>query len=329
MFTESLVRRTLRGLVHGRVVAVDRSATGSVALTIEANANWTSFRAGQYTQLSVEIDGVRQTRCYSMCSVADGGRRFQLGIKAHPQGLVSQWLVANAEPGLMVALTPPAGEFVLPDTRPERILLVSGGSGITPVLSMLRTLCAEGHAGPVTFLHYNQSPEAVLFGAEIEALAAAHPNVRVVNHYGALLTEDHLDAAEPQWRDADAFVCGPPPMMDAVRALYDAVGAPHRFHNEAFTLAAFVGEAGDVGGALRFGASGIDVASDGRTVLEQAEAAGLTPQNGCRMGICHTCPRRLAAGTVRNAVTGELTSDRDVDVRICVSVPVGDVEIDL
>jgi ferredoxin-NADP reductase len=329
MFTESLVRRTLRGLVHGRVVAVDRSAAGSVALTIEANANWTPFRAGQYTQLSVEIDGVRQTRCYSMCSVADGGRRFQLGIKAHPEGLVSQWLVANAEPGLVVALTPPAGEFVLPDTRPERILLVSGGSGITPVLSMLRTLCAEGHEGAVTFLHYNQSPEAVLFGAEIEGLAAAHPNVRVVNHYGALLTEDHLDAAEPHWRDADAFVCGPPPMMDAVRAHYDAVGAPHRFHNEAFTLAAFVGEAGDVGGALRFGASGIDVASDGRTVLEQAEAAGLTPQNGCRMGICHTCPRRLAAGTVRNAVTGELTSDRDVDVRICVSVPVGDVEIDL
>jgi ferredoxin-NADP reductase len=333
MFTESLVRRTLTGQVHGRIVEVDRSATGSVALTIEPNSNWAGFQAGQYTQLSIEIDGVRQTRCYSMCSAASGNgsadRSFQLGIKAHPEGLVSQWLVANAEVGLIVGLTPAAGEFVLPAARPERVLLISGGSGITPVLSMLRTLCAEGHTGPVTFLHYNASPDAVLCSARIDALGAAYPNVRVVNHYGALISEAHLDDADPHWRDADAFVCGPPPMMDAVRAHYECAGAPERFHNEAFTLAAFVGEAGDVGGTLRFGAANLEVASDGRSVLEQAEAAGLTPLNGCRMGICHTCPRRLAAGTVRNALTGELTSDPNVDVRICVSVPVGDVEIDL
>jgi ferredoxin-NADP reductase len=264
-----------------------------------------------------------------MCSVAGSDRRIQLGIKAQPEGLVSQWLVANAEPGLVVGLTPAAGEFVLPADRPADILLISGGSGITPVLSMLRTLCAEGHTGAVTFLHYNATADAVLFGNDIDALAAAHPNVRIVTHYNALLTEEHLDAANPNWRDADAFVCGPPPMMDAVRAHYEAAGAPERFHNEAFTLATFVGEAGDVGGTLRFGTAQLEVASDGRTVLEQAEAAGLTPQSGCRMGICHTCPRRLAHGTVRDAVTGELTSDPGVDVRICVSVPVGDVEIDL
>jgi len=315
--------------VRGRIVDVDRSATGSVLLTIESNGNWTGFRAGQYTQLSVEIDGVRHTRCYSMASVAGRARRFQLGVKAHPKGLVSQWLVANAAPGLVVGLTPASGEFVLPDVRPERILLISGGSGITPVLSMLRSLCAEGHAGPVTFLHYNQSPEAVLCRDDIVALDHAHPNVRCIMLYNELLTEAHLDGADPQWRAADAFVCGPAGLMDGVRSLYEAAGAPERFHNEAFTLTAFVGEARNVSGALRFGATGIEVASDGRTLLDQAEAAGLSPQSGCRMGICHTCPRKLSCGTVRNAVTGELTSDPGVDVRICVSVPVGDVEIDL
>src|SRR2546421_313224 len=129
MFTESLVRRTLTGQVHGRIVEVDRSATGSVALTIEPNANWTGFQAGQYTQLSVEIDGVRQTRCYSMCSAAPekgaADPSFQLGIKAHPEGLVSQWLVANAEVGLVVGLTPATGEFVIPAARPARVLLIS------------------------------------------------------------------------------------------------------------------------------------------------------------------------------------------------------------
>src|SRR5688500_17180072 len=118
MFTESLMRRTLSGLVHGRIVAVDHSATNAVLLTIGPNANWPAFRAGQSTQLSVEIDGVRHTRCYSMCSVAGSGRRFQLGVKAHPDGLVSQWLVANAEVGMVVGLTPGSGEFFLPDARP-------------------------------------------------------------------------------------------------------------------------------------------------------------------------------------------------------------------
>lgn len=329
--------------VRGEVVAVDRSATGSVLLTIEANGNWTGFRAGQHTQLSVEIDGVRHTRCYSMCSATDGGRRFELAVKAHPDGLVSQHLVAHARPGLVVGLTPPSGDFHLPDDRPDRILLVSGGSGITPVLAMLRTLCAEGHQGAVTFLHYDREPEAVVHRSTIESLAAAHPNVRVLwaydrrpdaGHLRGLLDESHLVAADAHWADAEAYVCGPAPLMDALAERYAAVGAAHRVHQEAFTLRAFVAEAGEVGGTVRFAASGQEVAADGSPLLELAEAAGLAPAHGCRMGICLTCACSLTGGTVRDVVTGQLTTAEAVDdggtaVRICVSVPVGDVELDL
>ena len=325
--------------VRGRIVEVDRSADGSVVLTIAANANWTDFRAGQYTQLTVEIDGVRHTRCYSMASAAtSGSRRFQLGIKAHPDGLVSRYLLANATEGMVVGLTPPTGEFHLPDHRPERVLLISGGSGITPVMSMLRTLCAEGHTGPVTFLHYATTPGAMLFRDDGAALAHLHPNVTVLTAFDeapdagdltGFLDQAHLAAADPQWRDADVFVCGPPPLMDSVRDHYEAAGAGDRFHQEAFTLPQFVAELGAVGGSVRFGASDLIVESDGRPILDQAEAAGLSPQHGCRMGICHTCTRSLTCGTVRDAVTGELTSGTNVEIRVCVSVPVGDVEIDL
>lgn len=325
--------------VRGRIAEVDRSAAGSVVLTIDANHNWTGFRPGQHTQLTVEIDGVRHTRCYSMASDATaGGRRFQLGIKAHPEGLVSRHLLANAAPGMVVGLTPAAGDFHLPDDRPERVLLVSGGSGITPVMSMLRTLCAEGHTGPVTFLHYATRPEAMLFRDEVMALAEAHTTVTVVTAFNeapdagdltGFLDEHHLDAADPRWRDADTYVCGPAPLMDSVRALYDDAGAAERFHQEAFTLPLLIGEAGSGGGTVRFGSSDLTVESDGRPLLDQAEAAGLDPQHGCRMGICHTCTRTLTTGCVRDAVTGELTSGTDVDIRVCVSVPVGDVEIDL
>lgn len=324
--------------VRGRVVDVDRRAEGSVVLTIEANRGWTGFRAGQHTQLSVEIDGVRQTRSYSMASAAGPGRRFQLGIKAHPQGLVSRHLVANARPGLVVGLTPPAGDFHLPDVRPDRLLLISGGSGITPVLSMLRTLAAEGHDRPVTFVHYARSPRAMIAADEVRALAAAHPGVRLVTGFDdepaagdlvGLFTPEHLEAADPRWREAEAFVCGPPPLMDAVRAEYERAGVAHRFHQEAFTLPQLIAEAGTVCGTVRFADSDVTADNDGRPLLVQAEAAGLRPAAGCRMGVCHTCTRTLRRGTVRNAVTGVVTSDPDVEVQVCVNVPVGDVDIAL
>ena len=343
-FVEQVAPTWSTSEVRGRIVEVDRSADGSVVLTIAANGNWTDFRAGQYTQVTVEIDGVRHTRCYSMASAATtGSRRFQLGIKAHPEGLVSRYLLASATEGMVVGLTPPAGEFHLPDDRPDRVLLVSGGSGITPVMSMLRTLCAEGHTGPVTFLHYATTPDAMLFRDDVVALGAAHPNVTVLTAFNeapdagdltGFLDHTHLDAADPHWRDADVFVCGPSPLMDSVRERYEAAGAGHRFHQEAFTLPQFAaelgwGEAGAVGGSVRFGASDLVIESDGRPLLDQAEAAGLDPQHGCRMGICHTCTRSLTTGCVRDAVTGELTSGQDVEIRVCVSVPVGDIDIDL
>lgn len=350
--------------VRGRIVAVDRSAPDSVVLTIRPNGNWTAFRPGQYTQLSVDIDGVRHTRCYSMASApsavrASAGthehtparpfqpRTFQLGVKAHPHGLVSRHLVANAAVGQVVGLTPPAGDFVLggtPGDRPDRILLISGGSGITPVLSMLRTLAAEGHSGPVTFLHYARSRDAVVLRSAVDAIAATHPNVTVVHGFDdqpepgpgrvtGFLTADHLDAVDPQWRDAETYVCGPAPMMDAAREAFAAAGALDRFHTEAFTLANIVGEAGDVGGTLTLSDSGRTLTSDGATILAQAENAGLTPESGCRMGICHTCTRSLTCGTVRDVTNGELTTTDPttgaVDVRICVSAPIGDVAIDL
>jgi ferredoxin len=142
-------------------------------------------------------------------------------------------------------------------------------------------------------------------------------------------TEAQLDAAVPHWADTEAFVCGPAPLMDAAQALFDATGRGDRLHTEAFTLAQFTAEAGTVDGTVRFGASEIGVHSDGLPLLQQAEAAGLTPLFGCRMGICHTCTRQLCSGVVRDAVTGDFTNGPDVNIRICVSVPVGDVEIDL
>jgi ferredoxin-NADP reductase len=330
--------------VRGRVTGVRRQTANTVTLTIAANRNWAGFQAGQYTQLSVEIDGIRHTRCYSMAHTASGrsGRGVELTIKAQPGGIVSSHLVAKAQVGMIVGLTPARGDFVLPGRpgrRPGRLLLVGGGSGITPVMSMLRTLCAEGHAGPVTFVHYCLTAADQTYGPELDALASVHANVRVVRIYtdepGAgdldgFASESQLDAIQPRWGETETFLCGPAPLMASMAAIYGRVGASERLHTEAFTLTEWVAEAGDVAGALAFGPGCPTVTNDGRPILEQAEGAGLQPQSGCRMGICHTCACPLVRGSVRNVVTGEVTTGPDAgDIRLCVSVPVGDVQIDL
>ena len=337
-FVELAVPTWSTSEVRGRIVEVDRSIEGTVLLTVEANRGWTGSRAGQHTQLSVEIDGVRHTRCYSVATAEGASRRFQLGIKAHPHGRVSQHLVAHARPGTVVGLTPPAGDFHLPEQRPDRLLLISGGSGITPVLSMLRTLAAEGHRDPVTFVHYTRSPATMLCGDEIRELAASHPNVRLVTGFDdepdagdlvGLFAPEHLEVADPDWRHAETYVCGPAPLMDAVRHEFERAGIGHRVHTEAFTLDHLTAEGGTAGGTVRFAASDTEVDDDGRPLLLQAEDAGLRPASGCRMGICHTCTCTLRQGTVRNALTGAVTSGPGAEVQACVNVPVGSVEVEL
>jgi ferredoxin-NADP reductase len=325
--------------VRAKVVRVERTTPRTVTLTLRPNGNWAGFRAGQYTELSVEIDGVRHTRCYSMANAATGrDGLLELSITADPEGRVSRHLRDTAGRGQMVGLSRAQGLFTLPDPEPERMLLVSGGSGITPVMSMLRTRCAMGWTKPVTFLHYALTERDMLYRDEIAELARTAPGVRVVRVFtdapgtgdlDGFLSAAQLEAADPAWAEAEAFVCGPAPLMESARGLFGRAGRSDHLHTEAFTLGQFTAEAGTVNGTVRFAASEIGVSSNGSPLLAQAEAAGLSPLSGCRMGICHTCTRRLCSGVVRDAVTGDLTNGPDVNIRICVSVPVGDVEIDL
>ena len=268
--------------VRARVTGVRRTTPGSVTLTLRPNGTWTGFRAGQHTRVSVEIDGVRHMRFYSMAnSAGSGSAELELTVKAHPHGRVSNFLVDHAEPGLVVRLAPAEGDFTLPEQRPARLLLISGGSGVTPVMSMLRTLCAEGHRRPVTFVHYAQTAEHHIYRDEVAQLAARHPNVRMVSVYtdapGAgdldgFFSAEQLAAIEPQWANAETYVCGPAPLMTAVRQHYADAGCAERYHDEAFTLSDLVAEA--TGGTVTFAASGLSTVDDGRPLLEQAESAG-------------------------------------------------------
>jgi ferredoxin-NADP reductase len=330
-YTELVEPTWTLGDSRARVVAVRRQTPRSVTLTLEPNAAFAAgpaLRAGQHVNLTVEVDGRRQTRCYSPAN-AEGDRLLELTIGLHDEGRdktsVSQHLFRNARAGMVVGLEGLGGDFTLPAVRPKRVLFVSGGSGITPVLSMLRTMRDEGSDREITFIHYARTPEEACYRAEL----AAMPGVRILHGYSrtpeagdltGYFGPEHLsDLPAP---DA-VFACGPPALVEAVRAQYPDA----KF--ESFVPPVFAVPTEASGGTVAFADSGVDVTDDGRSLLDQAEAAGLSPQSGCRMGICHTCTRRKTSGAVKNLITGAVSTADEEDVQICVSVPVGDVELSL
>jgi ferredoxin-NADP reductase len=235
-----------------------------------------------------------------------------------------------------VHLSPAEGDFTLPQPRPERVLMVSAGSGITPLMSMLRTLRDEDHRGSVTFLHYARTPEDAIFAAELAEIATEceFADVHVVHtrsDSGPLsgrFEESHLRTVAPDFAEIPTYVCGPAGLVELVEQVYDDAGAAERLHVEYFKTPVIAVDP-SAGGTVEFRRTRMSTPNDGRTLLDQAEAAGLTPEYGCRMGICKTCTTRKSEGTVRNVVNGAESSLPDENIQICVSAPVGDCALDL
>jgi ferredoxin-NADP reductase len=229
---------------------------------------------------------------------------------------------------------------VLPDRRPPAIALLSAGSGITPVLSMLRTLADDGYDGDVAFVHHARSGPDVLYGPEVERLVADRAGWRrlvVTEHdrtgdHRGRFAPAHLEAAGIDPAVAVAFACGPPPYLESVAAGWAAAGgSADRFRTESYGLSPSPTRAGGAAGTVRFAGRGapIDVTDDGRPLLLQAEAAGLAPAHGCRRGICRSCVRPLVAGSVVEEGGVRVAGGPGSTVRLCVGVADGDVEVDL
>ena len=313
---------------RAEIIAVRRQTGRSVTLTLKPNRAFEGFSAGQFVKLGVEIGAVRRTRTYSPAGPDQDGH-LEITVTLRDNGLVSQYLIDNAKVGTVVHLsTAGMGTFTLPDTLPDRVALISGGSGITPVLSKLRTLLAAGYGGEITFVHFARTRDDQLYREELALLAERHPNLSV-DYYATREGDEHFsertlgDRWGAEASAAHIAVCGPPALIDAVTALYPETVS------ETFTPPS-IGMGHDAAhGTLSFTRTGTEVPITTGTLLEQAEAAGLSPEFGCRLGICHSCTCRKSAGAVKNILTGEVTTEEDEDIQICVSIPAGDVALEL
>lgn len=325
------------GECRAEVTEARHDSEDSVTLTLRTNRAWKGLRAGQFVQVSVEIDGVRNNRCYSPASPEGRGRELEITVKRHPEGLVSNFLADHAQPGMVLGLSEADGDFHLPDTRPDSTLLIGGGSGITPLMAIIRTLCAEEHPGKIALLQYAPDPDRAIYREELERLAAENPNFKLKRSYtrapgvGELdghFSPTHLPQNDPCFTAAETFACGPPALLDAVRGTW-ADGLEQRLHVESFVPPGLfpIGEPGT--GSIRFAGSNLEVENSGASILEQAEQAGVPAQSGCRMGICHTCTCRKLSGTVKNLLTDEVSAAPDEEIQLCVSAPLSDLVIDL
>lgn len=320
-------------VLRARVEAVHRETDAAVTLVLRPGRGWRWHLPGQYVRLGVEIDGVRLWRPYSVTTPPgrqDG--RIAVTVSAVRDGVVSTHLIEHARPRMILHLDQPAGEFTLPRPYPRKVLFVTAGSGITPVMGILRSTALDD----VVLVHSAPTAADVVFGAELRAMAdgttAGQGRFRLVERHTGVdgrLSPADLAALVPDLWERETWACGPNAMLDALSSHYAAAGAADRLHVERFRPAVLV--AGD-GGTVTFARSATVVESGGAVpLLRTGEEAGVLMPSGCRMGICYRCVLPLREGAVRDLRDGALTTAAPGDgvlVQTCVSAAAGACVID-
>lgn len=321
--------------LRGRVERVEREASKAVTVTIKPGWEWEAHRPGQYVRLGIAVDGIHHWRAYSLTSEpgrADGC--ISITPKLVEGGKVSPFLHGRVRPGAIVRLGGVEGTFILPDPLPSKLLFVSAGSGITPIMSMLRSIAAQGPIEDVVHVHCAHAAEEVIFARELHELSTRHPgymlHLRLTGEQGRV-TPDQLDGLCPDWAVREAFVCGPAGLLETMGERWKSEGEERKLHVERFQPDGHVGDGErGTGGEIRFCSSGVVGRSDGdQPILEAGERAGAKLPYGCRMGICHTCVGRLRAGKVRDLRTGRVHGAPGEILRTCVNAPEGAIEVDL
>lgn len=324
--------------VLARVVERRREAADAVTLVLKPNRNFAGFTPGQHVNVSTEINGVRVTRAYSLTDIPRADGLLRLTVKQIAGGRVSSEFCERIKPGAVLELGPAFGEMVLPQRVQAPVLLAAAGSGITPLMSLVRALAAQGMPVATTLLYWTRKRDERCFVPELAALSAQYPRLRV--RY--LLTRETAAAADEAEGRPDAarlaqwlpdlaqhavYACGPAGFVETLRTLTATQAAS--FQAEAFTLPE---PAADAVGSVR-----VHLAASGRTLelprgrplLVSLEENGIRPIYGCRMGICNTCACGKLDGATQNLRTGTRCDEPEQALRLCVSGPCSDLTLDL
>ncbi|MEV6278345.1 ferredoxin reductase [Nocardia sp. NPDC051832] len=323
--------------LRGRIVEVRKETADSATLVIKPGWGFDfKYQPGQYIGIGILVEGRWHWRSYSLTCPPNwsepghGGKRvISIAVKAMPEGFLSSHLVNGVKPGAIIRLQAPQGGFVMPFPPPDKVLFLTAGSGITPVMSMLRGMDRRERVTDVVHLHSARTAADVMFGTELRALHDRHPSfsthLHLTGENGKFKLTD-LDERFPDWRDRETWACGPAAMLDEIEQHWREAGLSDKLHVERFEVErSAIGE----GGSVTFAKSDRTIEVDGATsLLEAGESAGVQMPFGCRMGICQTCVLTLSSGHARDLRNGDEKREGD-KVQTCISAAAGDCTLEI
>ncbi len=325
-----------------RVVARWMETPDTVTLVLKPNKHFTGFQAGQHVNLTVEIAGIRHTRSYSFSEAPSANGLIAITIKKVPNGRVSSFCVDQLAVDDTVELGQAFGDMTIDSTTAanKKFLFLAAGSGVTPLMSLLRQLVQDKVAADTVLMFWVRTRQDLIFSKELLSLMEANSHIRVVPIYehettlaahersGRPSLEQFADVV-PDLNERNVYVCGPTGFMNAVQGMVAEQALA--FHAEAFTPPVFV-PTGDAATTVKLFLAKSNKTLEvpaGMPILDALEAQGVKPKSGCRMGICNTCACGKSNGATRNLLNNEVQLDDTTSLRICVNAAIGDLTLDL
>ncbi len=316
---------------RARVVKIVDEAPGVKSLWLKPNARFKGFRPGQHVLLELDINGARQARCFSFSSAPRADGLIRLTIKQKTGGPVSA--AAHAlKTGQIVRLSQAQGEFA-PRSASQKLLLLSAGSGVTPMMSILQKMANENSKQDVFLVHCGHAESDIIFASELQELAAQWPELKLHLHttknFGHL-NQGEISALLPDWSERETLLCGPDGFMHTVETMYADAGRSAYLQSESFgRRAAPVDPNATEHVIRRENTEHVFTVTSGQSLLEGAEGAGLQPKFGCRRGICRSCQCKKLSGTVTNLLTGQISGPGEELIQLCISTPQSAIELAL
>lgn len=319
--------------VLAKVVSIEDETPDIKRFVLQPNGNWQGFDAGQFVPVRVMIGGAFHERCYSLVS-APTDTTIEIGVKRQPNGKVSNWLHDHLHVGDVIELGDVGGDFVLPAELPASLLLIAGGSGVTPIYSLLVAALTRNANLNVAVMYYVNTDQDLAFASEMKALAEKYPHVQLQfalasDGDAGRFSQAQLFAVIPDAASRMTYVCGPQGLMQAVKKVWVEQGVEANLKQELFGPAAPTGDEVANAMPILLRRSQQVITHNRPSILESAEAAGARPASGCRIGICKTCSCTKVSGVVRDRITGAIDDTPNSQIRICVSEPLSPVTLDI